>query len=53
LVIKGHNCDFMLLKATDPEEARAGLDELSAEATADLKIDTGMHVDVFGPEDFS
>jgi len=52
-VVKGHSYDFVLFKATAPEEVRAGLDELCSEATASLRVDLGVHVDVFGPEDFS
>ncbi len=52
-VVKGHNYDFVLLKGTPTSEILAGLDELCAEATASLRVDLGLHIDVFGPEDFN
>ncbi len=52
-VVKGHNYDFVLLKGTPTSEILAGLDDLCAEATACLRVDLGLHIDVFGPEDFN
>jgi CheY-like chemotaxis protein len=52
-VVNGQNYDFALLKGTQPKEVRAGLEELCAEATASLRVDLGLHIDVFGPEDFN
>ena len=52
-VVKGHNCDFVLLVGTEPKEARLGVDGLKAEVTSSMRTDLGVHVDVFGPEDFS
>ena len=49
---KGQNHDFVLLKSTSPEDARSGLSDLYAEAEASLRVDVGLHIDVFGPEDF-
>ncbi|MGI9425046.1 MAG: hypothetical protein ACR2PA_17760, partial [Hyphomicrobiaceae bacterium] len=52
-VVKGHTSDFILLKETSTDEARAGLDDLKAEATSSLRVDLGLQFDLFGPEDFS
>lgn len=51
-VVKGQNYDFALLKSIAPGDARSGLKELCAEAEASLRVDVGLHIDVFGPEDF-
>jgi len=52
-VVKGHNYDFVLLKGTPTSEILSGLDDLCVEATASLRVDLGLHIDVFGPEDFN
>ena len=52
-VVRGHACDFILLKGTPPDEAQAGLSELKAEASSSLRVDLGLQIDLFGPGDFS
>lgn len=52
-VVKGQNYDFVLLKGSAPEDVRASIDELCKEATASLRVDLGVNIDVFGPEDFA
>jgi len=51
-MVKGHSYDFVLLAGIPPEEVRANLDDLRKEATASLHADLGVHIDIFGPEDF-
>ncbi len=52
LLVKGQNYDFILLKGSSPEEARNGVDDLCTETTASLRVDLGVDISVFGPEDF-
>lgn len=51
-VFKGQGSDFALLRATGPEEARDALDYLSGTASSQLRLDLGITMHVFGPEDF-
>ncbi|MDA7948187.1 MAG: response regulator [Hyphomicrobiaceae bacterium] len=52
-VVKGNASDFILLKQTPNGEARAGLEDLKAEASSSLRVDLGLEFELFGPEDFS
>lgn len=50
-VVNGNNYDFVLLKGVSPDEARTGFADLIDEATAALRLDLGVHIDVCGPDD--
>lgn len=52
-VVKGQLYDFALLHDVAPQEARSGVASLKEEAGATLRLDLGVAIDVFGPEDFA
>jgi hypothetical protein len=52
-VVQGASSDYALLKAMPPEEAREGTAELCAAVTRDVRLDLGLTISVFGPEDFA
>lgn len=52
-VVKGQRYDFALLSDVAPPEARGSVEAIKQEATATLRLDLGVAIDVFGPEDFS
>jgi len=52
-VVKGHSSDYVLMKAVGPDEAREGVTNLASEAGRDLRLDLGIRIHVFGPEDFA
>lgn len=53
LVVKGHSYDFCLLGGIAPAEAEASTDRLKDEAASGLRLDLGVTIHVFGPEDFA
>ena len=52
-VVKGQAYDFALLRDTDPEEVRNGLEEIRANASDVLRLDLGVVMHVYGPEEFA
>lgn len=52
-VVRGHTTDYALMTAVGPDEARAGARQLSIAATSDIRLDLGLRIHVFGPEDFA
>ena len=53
VVIKGRSYDFCLLAGLAPADAEGSVAEIRDEATTDIRIDLGLKIRVFGPEDFA
>ncbi len=52
-IVKGHAYDFALLKNTDPDEVRNDLEKLTESTVNEIRLDLGLSIAVFGPEDLS
>jgi hypothetical protein len=52
-VIRGRARDFILMKATPPEEARKMLPSLREMALGQLPEMVGVEITVYGPQDFA
>ncbi len=52
-VVKGQAFDFAMLKETKPDMIRQQIGLISAKASEPLRLDLGVTVTVFGPEDLS
>ena len=52
-VVKGNAYDFALLKGMGPENVRDQLDMICERATAQLRLDLGVVISVFGAKDLS
>ena len=52
VVIKGRSYDFCLLVGLAPSEAEGRVSEIHDEAATDIRVDLGVKIRVFGPEDF-
>lgn len=53
VVIKGHSYDFCLLAGLAPADAEESVSDIHDEATTDIRVDLGVKIRVFGPEDFA
>lgn len=53
LIIKGHSYDFCLLHAVQPTDTQARVADIQQTAGAGLRLDLGVKIHVFGPEDFA
>ena len=53
IVIKGRSYDFCLLAGLAPADAEGRVAEIRSEAIAGIRIDLGVKIRVFGPEDFA
>ena len=53
IVIKGRSYDFCLLAGLPPSEAEEGVSQIRDEATSGIRVDLGVKIRVFGPEDFA
>jgi CheY-like chemotaxis protein len=52
-IVKGQAYDFALLRDTDPQEVRDGLEDIRANASEVLRLDLGVVMHVYGPEEFA
>jgi CheY-like chemotaxis protein len=53
IVIKGRSYDFCLLAGLPPADAEGSVADIRSEATAGIRLDLGVKIRVFGPEDFA
>lgn len=53
VVIKGRSYDFCLLAGLPPAQAEESVSKIHDEATTDIRVDLGVKIQVFGPEDFA
>ncbi|WP_170936975.1 MULTISPECIES: response regulator [Rhodomicrobium] len=53
LVVKGHSYDFALLDGVAPIETELTIVKLREDASAGLRLDLGVTIHIFGPEDFA
>jgi hypothetical protein len=53
IVIKGRSYDFCLLAGLAPSEAEGSVSKIRDEATSGIRVDLGVKIRVFGPEDFA
>lgn len=53
IVIKGRSYDFCLLAGLAPADAEERVSEIHDEATSDIRVDLGVKIRIFGPEDFA
>ena len=52
-IVKGQSYDFALLQQTNTNDVRQRIDKITAKASEMLKLDPGVSITVFGPEDLS
>lgn len=52
-VIRGHTSDYALLKGIGPGKTEKDIPQLRDTITMDIKLDLGVRIHVFGPEDFT
>ncbi|MEJ2118568.1 MAG: hypothetical protein P8Y36_12025, partial [Alphaproteobacteria bacterium] len=52
-IVKGQSYDFALLQQTKSDEVRRRIEQITAKASEMLKLDPGVAITVFGPEDLS
>ena len=53
VAIKGRSYDFCLLAGMRPSEAEETVSKLRDGAIADIRVDLGVKIRIFGPEDFA
>jgi hypothetical protein len=52
-IVKGQSYDFALLQQTRANDVRQRIEQITAKASEKLKLDPGVAITVFGPEDLS
>jgi len=53
VLVKGQSYDFCLLRDRRPAEADDLVDEIRKNGSENLKLDLGVNIQLFGPEDFA
>jgi hypothetical protein len=52
-VVKGHSYDYLLIRDVSHEQISSDVSSIIKDAAEPLKLDPGIEVEIFGPEDFS